>query len=50
MIIDNKKILKEDNIRLLEEISKGNMEGYFDLTFKKDVIKFCKEIVENVEI
>ena len=50
MIIDNKKILKEDNIRLLEEISKGNMEGYFDLTFKKDVINFCKEIVENVEI
>lgn len=49
-MIDNKRIVKEDNIRLLEEVKKGNIEGYFDLSFKEDVVKVCKDIVEKAEI
>lgn len=49
-MIDNKKIVKEDNIGLLEEVKKGNIEGYFDLSFKQDVIKVCKDIIEKTEI
>ena len=52
-MIDNKKILKEDNIKRLDEISKyeRNWDGFYDLSpFEKNVVDVCKKIVEKVEI